>query len=414
MTLKQKREELQAKQDALAKVFDEAKTDTGELDFTKVKSIDGSNTVQKVEKVRAMNAELDDIGKEVEALEEAEKARKGLEEPRRHQHADPDADPDRGEKQRYRNPSLGKAIADHAAFKAWQEGNKHMPMLVEGYGLKELKAAFVTTAGWDPETTRTGIMVDAATRPLQVIDVIPSGQTGQAAVVYMEETTRTHNAAEVAEAGAYAESAFALTERSEPVRKIGDSIPVSDEQLADVAMVQGYLDQRLRFGVSQRLDGQILNGTGVAPNLEGILNRTGLQTQAKGTDPIPDAIHKAMTKVRVTGRAIPGAVMLHSNDWQEIRLLRTSDGIYIWGSPSEAGPARIWGLPIVLTEALTEGTGLVGDFANFSQLFERRGVEVQMGFVNDQFTKGMQTMRADLRVALMVGRPAAFCEVTGI
>ena len=105
---------------------------------------------------------------------------------------------------------------------------------------------------------------------------------------------------------------------------------------------------------------------------------------------------------------------MHPNDWQDIRVLRTADGIYIWGSPSEAGEARIWGLPVVVTDAETENTALVGDFDNFCQLFERRGIELKIGFNNDDFTTGKQTMRADMRVAFVVFRPTAFCTVTGI
>jgi HK97 family phage major capsid protein len=122
-----------------------------------------------------------------------------------------------------------------------------------------------------------------------------------------------------------------------------------------------------------------------------------------------------MTKVRVTGRALPNAYVTHPNDWTDIRLLRTADGIYIWGNPSEAGPERIWGLSVVQNESLTENTGLVGDFANFTELAIRRGIEMKVTDAHaDFFINGKQAVRADMRAAFLVYRATAFCTVTGI
>ncbi len=417
-TLKELREKLTEQETALVKVFDEAKADDGELDFTQVKCLgdEVKGSVAVAEKVRQMNDAITETAKEIEVLDVAHKAHQDHDRRNQPQRTVPHADGggDGATSAPTEIKSLGQQIVEHKVYKEWLSGDRSSPIDIPDYGLAELKTLFSTTAGWAPESTRTGQLVEAVTRPIQVLDVIPAGQTGQAAVVYMEETTRTHAAAEMAEAASYAEATFELTEKSSTVRKIGTSIPVTDEQLEDVPMVQGYLEQRLRFGVRQRLDGQVLVGDGSAPNLRGIINVVGIQTQAKGGDPVPDAIFKAMTKIRVTGRAQPNVIMLHPNDWQGIRLLRTADGVYIWGSPSEAGPARIWGLPIVLADALTENTGLVGDFANFCSLFERRGIELKIGLDASDFTTGKQHMRADMRTAFIVFRPAAFATVTGI
>ena len=140
-----------------------------------------------------------------------------------------------------------------------------------------------------------------------------------------------------------------------------------------------------------------------------------MQTQAKGSDPVPDAIHKGITKVKVTGRAMPNAVIMHPNDWQDVRLLRTTDGIYIWGSPSETGEPRIWGLRVVESDAQTENTAVVGDFANYSLFVVRRGIEVKVSDSHsDYFVKGKQAVRAGMRAATVWLRPEAFCKITGI
>jgi HK97 family phage major capsid protein len=275
-------------------------------------------------------------------------------------------------------------------------------------------------AGWVPETLRTGRLVDFATRPVQVTDLIPQTTTTQAAVVYMEETTFTNNAAEVLESvqatpGTYPEAALALTERSSPVRKIAVFLPVTDEQLEDVTQIQGYLNNRLPFMIRQRLDSQILVGNGTSPNLRGVLNVVGIQTQAKGADPIPDAVYKAMVLVQVTGRAQPNGIVVHPTNWQSVRLLRTADGIYIWGNPSDAGPDRIWGVQVALSDAITLGTAVVGDFANYSELSVRRGLDTQISNSHSTyFVEGKQAIRADIRCAAVFYRPTAFCTVTGL
>ena len=423
MTLSELRKKRDDARKFLASIFTESlsKKDDGskEYDFRKVTVLkDGidklegtAKSVKVAEKVRELNAELDEICKQVEDLEAAEKSAEEFHKRESTFNRQPlPGSPDEKELK-----TVGQRVTEHETFKKWSAGAKDGKIELADVSISSLKTLFQTTAGWLGESTRIGQVVEAVTRPLQILDIMPVAQTGQPSVVYMEETTRTHAAAERNEGAAAAESTFVLTEKTSPVREIADSIPVTDIQLEDVPMVSSYLDGRLRFGLRQRFDQQIISGDGVAPNLDGIINVTGIQTQAKGADPIPDAVFKAMTLLRVTGRVVPTHFVTHPNDWQEVRLLRTADGIYIWGNPSEAGPERIWGLPVVQNESLTENTGLVGSFEPaWISLFERRGVIIERGFVGTQFTEGKQTIRGSMRAALTVFRPAAFATVTGI
>lgn len=401
---------IEAKSKTLAVVFDEAGP---EMDLTQVKSISG-DTMAKAEEIRKMNDELTDLGTQRDELLAVRKAAERV-----RTATVPGADGEQGSEPnaaaanitaREQAKSFGELFTASQAYKARTGGVGPESKLD-----MELKTLMTTSAGWTPETTRTGRLVDFATRPVQVTDLVPATTTIQAAVVYMEETTFTNNAAEAAEGGTYAEAALALTEQSSTVRKIAVFLPVTDEQLEDEPQVRGYIDNRLPFMLRQRLDSQILVGNGTAPNLRGFLNVVGIQTQAKGADPSPDAVYKAMVKVRVTGRAMPNGIVYHPTNWQDIRLLRTADGIYIWGNPSDAGPERIWGLAVAQSDAITLGTALVGDYATYSELASRRGIDVQVSNSHSTyFIEGKQAMRADVRVALVVYRPAAFCTVTGL
>ena len=435
--LKEAREKLHAKQDELHQVFEEAKTDDGQYDFNRVKCL-GENvkgSVAVAEKVGAMNAELDELAQKAEKLEQAQEAADALQEALaerekvKRRPPQPQGRDAGGQRQKALTKSLGELVTETERFKEWSDSGAGggltfnfddvLPSeaLAKGAAFQTMgtKTLMETTAGYAPESIRLPGFVEAATRPLQLLDIIPLGQTSYEQVVYMEETTRTHAAAEKAEGAAFAESTFVFTERTSPVRKITDSLPVTDEQLEDVAMMNSYINGRLTFGVRQRLDGQCLVGNGTPPNLDGIKNVSGIQTQAKGADPVPDAFYKSMTKIRLTGRAIPTHHLIHPTDWEGVRLLRTADGVYIWGAPSEAGPERMWGLPVAQQDADAAGTGYTGSFMpSWISLFEKRGVDIQVGYTGTQFVEGKRTVRADARFALVLFRPAAFCQVTGL
>lgn len=414
--VKELRGKLANRRDTLKTILEESKTDDPLVrDFSKVKHFKSTDDTGRVAEFKALNDEIDSLCKDLEPFEaadaevkRADRAVEMLGEAGQHPgHVT-------GEKGQ-REPAikeLGQQMLEANGGRPLEFG-KSITMDMDLKAMQ--KTLFEIGAGWDPESTRSGRVVDYATRPIQVTDVVPQTTTNQAAIKYMEETTFTNNAAEVAEGGTYGEAALALTERTSIVEKIGVWLPVTDEQLADVGQANSYINRRLPFMVQQRLDGQILVGDGTSPNLSGFLDVSGTQTQAKGADPTPDAVYKAMDKVLVTGRSTPGAAIFHPNDWQPVRLLRTSDGVYIWGSPSDAGPARIWGIPVILSDAITEGTALVGDFANFSELAIRAGIEMKVTDAHsDFFIKGKQAIRADMRCAFTVYRPAAFCTVTGL
>lgn len=437
LTLDQAQDKLATVQEKMGTVLTQAKTDDGKKDFNKVTffGTEVKGSIAVAEKFNQLDAEANELGEHIDTLLASEKAasnyearEKGV---RGFQH------PGAGDQGRAgglpANEAQFKAIGAQAietkAFQGWLKAG-----CVDGITLqfeKALasdflargsrpdtignKALMSTTAGFAPDSIRMPGFVEAVTRPIQLLDILPMGRTSQNAVPYMEETTRIHAAAETAEGATFAEDEFVFTERTTPVRKITTSIPVTDEQLEDVPMMEGYINNRLPFSLRQRLDRQCAVGDGIGVNLRGILNTPGILTQAKGADPIMDAFYKAMVKIRLQGRAMPTHHNIHPLDLQEIRLTRTADGIYIYGSPVEAGPTRLWGLTVIENDAIAEGTGFVGSFmSSYIELVERRGIDVQVGYVDAQFKQGRRTVRADMRAALPVYRPAAFCSVTGV
>lgn len=257
---------------------------------------------------------------------------------------------------------------------------------------------------------------------LTIADLLAPGTTALPTIRYMREVTFTNAATTVAQGAEKPEAAFTLEEADSAVRKIAVVAKVTDEMFADFPTVRSYVDFRLPFMVEQEEEDQLLNGDGVAPNILGLLNTVGIQTQAMGADTSVDAVHKAITKVRTVGFFEPTGIILHPNDWQEMKLSKDANGQYFAGGPfmGAYGQAmvlveRLWGLPVVVTTAITEGTGLVGAFKTAAQIFRREGVTLETTNSNeDDFKKNLIAIRAEERLALCVYRPLAFCTVTGI
>ena len=401
MTLKEAREKLEAKRAELKTIFDQAGPD---MDMAKV-DLPGDSKA-KVEAIQAKNKELNDLNDELQKLRSLDESRKAL--------AGMDttigkqSGPIEGKMEdKPRIKTLGEAFLETKARE-----NKNVDFDVPGLNVKTLMEA---SAGWDPENVRSGRVSLYPEQALGVLDYIPLGNYQGDLYKFMLETTKTAGATAVAEGGAYGEAAFAYTETSHEVEKIGAWLPITDEQLEDNPGLRDLINQRLTYCIKAKLESYVLVGTGTTPQIWGANSLAAVQTQAKSTDPTPDAVHKAITKVRVTGFAEPSVIFAHPNDWQDIRLLRTADGIYVYGSPMDATPARMWGVPVVQTTFQTENTAMVGDFARYCTLFMRQGVRFAVTNSHDtNFINGKQAIRCDMRAVSVFYRETAFCTVTGI
>lgn len=417
-TLAEKREELAAKQDQLGAIFKK---------YDDVASI----TPEDAAEIKRRNDELTTLGKEVDGLESlasiSEKNRAEVD--RLNRPVSGMVHPTGSGKQNGQGSvevkSLGEILRASAEYQAFASGRiktasfeitaaeLRLMALEAKYG-PEAKTLMTLTTINNPATRRPGI-VESAQETATVRDLMLPGTTDNNALTYMEETTFTNAAATVAEGAAKPESALAFTERTDNVRKIATWIPATRELLADVKGIESYIRGRLMFMVTRTEEVQLLKGDGIAPNILGVQVRVGVQTQAKGADSVPAAVYKAMTKIRTIAFSEPTAVVFHPNDWQDVRLLTTADGIFIWGPPMDPGPERIWGLPIRVTTGETENTALVGAFRPMAQVFERESITVTVSTEHSTyFTENKVAILAEERLALAVYSPASFCTVTGI
>lgn len=410
------REELDQKVEELHKIMEEAGP---AVDMAKVSFIYGDADA-KIAEIQRRKKEIDALGQQKDRLalienigEQNGRDFKLMKDPVRTLEF-PGSGGNGSSPKKFEPHHLKQMLLSDRNYKLFREGMVRSATM-------ELPAAdfktLVTLSTINAQADRRGL-VNMALEDRTVADLMLQGTTDNNSFEYYEETSFTNNAATVAEGVAKPESALGYTLRQEPVRKIAHFVPATNESLADVSYLESQIRGRLAFGVQRAEEAQILAGDGTGTNLLGILNRTGIQTQAKGADPTPDAVYRAMQKIRGAsgaGFAEPTAVVFHPNDWTDIKLLRTTDGIYIWGNPSDEGPDRIWGLPVRQTTAMTEGTGLVGAFRPYSMVVRREGITITLSSEHGTyFTENKVAILAEERLGLEVDRPSAFATVTGI
>jgi HK97 family phage major capsid protein len=335
-----------------------------------------------------------------------------------------------GESERQVVKSLGEQFAGDSQFKDWLKTvapNGHFrermkidspAVPVKGLGVKALVTGASDTSGGAMvfNDVQAGITL-LGRRPLTIRDVITVGTTDSDTVEYVRMTSETNAAAPVAEAtavsgssGTKPESALALEKVTTAVKTIAHWIPATTRALADAGQMRTLIDNFLRYGLEEELEDQIVSGDGTGENLTGIANMSGTQSQAWDTN-LLTTTRRARTKVRVVGRAQATAYLLHPNDWEDIDLLQDNEARYFFGGPSVLGNPRLWGLPVVESEGVTEGFGYVGDFRT-CVLWDREQASIQVSNSHsDFFIRNMVAILAELRAAFGCLRPVAIVEM---
>lgn len=275
-------------------------------------------------------------------------------------------------------------------------------------------------------------IVTLGQQPPMVADLFTQANTDQPTIRFMKETSYTNAAGMVLEGDDKPEASFNLEEVSHDIRQAAVWTKVTNQTLEDFQDVRPYIDSRLAFMLRTKIDDQLLNGTGTAPEIAGLLGTSGVQTAEMASNTavkLAEAIMNAITKVRVTGQFEPDAIVIHPNDYQKLRLATDGNTQYYGGGFFQGqygleynDPGRIWGLRIVQTTAISEidlvtpAAGnkgpVVGAFNLGGRVVYRNGISIEATNSNeDDFTSNLTTIRVEQRLALAVLRPLAFCRV---
>ncbi|AUG84803.1 major capsid protein [Microbacterium phage Sharkboy] len=282
----------------------------------------------------------------------------------------------------------------------------------------EFKAATDTNLVAGNGKVQYGGVYETPLRRLTIADLLGRGTMSNTSLTYWVQGAVEGAATAVAEDGQKPQVHFNFSPVTEALSKIAVITKVSDEAMSDVDYLVSVINSQLVGRLVVVEEDQILNGNGTAPNLRGILNRTGLQTYATSAGYTAakgfDAIFHAITMV-ATGSAQETAdgIVINPADYETLRLAKDGDQRYYAGGPFEGGNPGLWGVRTIVTPAIAAGTVLVGAFGTSAQLFRKGGIQVDStNSDSTDFQYNRVALRAEERILLAVYRPTAFVKLT--
>ena len=406
-TLKELRNEKTAKSEELAGIFDS------------VEEMSELSSDQK-EEIKSRNDELASLGEKITELQDLESVKSA-------NNDDMEASkkvsgmPVYGEPEVEAPKSLGQQFLESKAYNSFVDhGIKNVPF--------EAKTT-MTTSVWTRDTVYQQVIPAIEPDPNPALDLVDSINTDQTTYYFLQESA-TNNAAEKAEAAAAPEDAFSYTAVTAPVRKFITTLPITAELLEDQAGARAYFDGRLANHVMQRLEKQFLVGGGVAPDIKGLTQQTGINTITYTAGAYPATaggklrtILQGIKDIEVNGKLAPDAILMSPAAYEALAGQVDGNNNFMLGASAQSGSPTIWGLPIVKSSQIGGAVSttidvVVGKFGGSlaaNHVF-RRVMELQISdsAADGDFGKDILTVKASLRYALAVYKPQAFTRINDI
>lgn len=307
--------------------------------------------------------------------------------------------------------SIGEQFTDGDDFKGLAEKGRGVARM-RLKAVTSITSATIGTGGVGVaiKPTRVPGIIQGPDRPFTIRDLIMPGRTSSNAIEYVRESGFQNMAAPVGETLAKPQSDLSFELITTTVKTIAHWFRASKQVLADIPLLQSYIDGRAIYGLKYVEENQILAGNGTGQNLLGLIPQATPFNEAlrKEGDTKIDLLRRAILQVRIAEYRA-SAIVLNPVDWADMELAKDSTGSYIWVNVQEGGQPRMWRLPVVDTNAMPQGEFMVGAFDMAAQVFDREDANVEVSTEDaDNFTKNMVTIRAEERLALAVYRPQSF------
>ena len=257
-------------------------------------------------------------------------------------------------------------------------------------------------------------IIPAAPRKLHIRALLPTGVMTTSAIHYLQETGSEGSVAAWADnSGTKSQIDYDLTEEVAPSEFIAGYLRITRKALDDISAMRSYLQSRLLEQYLDAEDNQLLNGSGVSPNLGGLITNAEAYSGFRTIQ--VEKLLDSVAQIESNNHSANG-ILLSPEQFYALMLTRgtTNDYTLPGGVAVDLvnGQMFISGVPIFKSTAMSDSQYLVGDWSKGAQLFVRENPIVR--FFEEDGTNVREnkiTVRVEGRIALPIYYTDAF--VTG-
>jgi HK97 family phage major capsid protein len=98
-------------------------------------------------------------------------------------------------------------------------------------------------------------------------------------------------------------------------------------------------------------------------------------------------------------------------DWEALDLTKDAEQRYYFGGPLSLGTKMLWGLPVIESEVIPQGTAYTGNLKRMMLWDRERPTTRITDSHSDFFTHNLIAILTELRAAFGVLRPAAIVKI---
>ena len=258
-------------------------------------------------------------------------------------------------------------------------------------------------------------IISTPQRKLVIESLIPHIPVTAGSMSMVKETSFTNNAAVVAEGGNKPESTFEFEKYNVNIETVAHWTKISEQLAADAPAVQAFINTRMQYGLQNKVDAQIISGTGSSGQLGGFLksgnhNDYSTDINIETGDTLIDFVAKIQAELEAS-EYTPEYLILNPRTWTALTLLKDTQKRYLLGGPGSQTSKSLWGIPVVTTSAIASAVSgttptaakyLLADFSLGSAILDRQELVVDIDRTQDDFIKNLLTIRVERRLALAI------------